>query len=170
MKREALTQRNYCSCGSFVFPSKFSLKTNPNLIYLTTVMLTSVHQQLLTSAAKLPSKFSRPTPQHNVCALQVSTTTFLSSLLSAHSPLSPWHTRPQSYVRDHSAHTSSDLGASIPHSHCSCEHIPATGAAADSRLPGFLPGFPLAHTNNQHLHTHLQSLSSCHDFLSAPCW
>lgn len=40
----------------------------------------------------------------------------------------------------------SDLGASITQSYCSCEHTPATGAAAGSQLPGFLPGFPLAHT------------------------
>lgn len=63
----------------------------------------------------------------------------------------------------------SDWDAGITQSYCSCEHTAAAGGAADSRLP-FLPGFPPTHTNDQHLHTHLQLLSSRSNFLSAPCW
>ena len=74
-------------------------------------MLTSFDQflRLLISAAKPSSKSSRPASPYNVHALQVSITT-LFSLVSAHSPLSPWRIRPQSHLRDHSAPTS-DLNA-----------------------------------------------------------
>lgn len=97
-KKKKLLLRNHCFCWSLIFLSRFSLKSNPNLIYLSTVSgyadILWPTYTALNSAAELPSKFSTSAPQYSAHTVHVSTTAFSFSLVSAHSPPTPEHVSP----------------------------------------------------------------------------